>query len=491
MVAPGRVLPLNNLDPVAATEFPRTLSAVGRMWTRLAIALVVLGAAAGGALVIQRLNADREYQRLLTTGDRALAAGESYRAVEAFSGALAFRPNSMVAYLRRGEAYRAQRRDEEAIRDWREATRLAPDAPQPLIALGDLADAQGDYGKAADWYGQAVERLKDDSPALLYRLALARFRSGAPGGAIAPLERAVARSDATAEAHYLLALLYRDTNAPGRAIQSLEAALTIDPALTPAREELADLYRAEGRPVDEMAQLQTLARDGQTARKIAIGQAELRRGHLDAAIGTLSEALRTAPNDSRVQLAIGRVYLARAERSRDPDAVQRAITSLETALGGTARRSEGLALYGRALFLANNYTESERILRDAVATSPVDPEAFAFLADAAERLGHDVIARDALVNLDVLHGDTAPMAERLERARRIGDLSLRSGDAKVAAQYLRAALDMQPDDPPTMGLLAEARWRMGDTAGARSLLTKALALDPRDPRLQRIARIIR
>jgi len=460
------------------------------MWTRVAAGLVVLAAAVGGAVLIQRLGAEREYQRLLSAGDKALATGESYRAVEAFSGALAFRPTSMVAYLRRGEAYRAQRRDDEAIRDWREASRLAPDAPQPLVALGDLFDARGDYGQAAEWYGQAAERLKDKDPSLLYRLALARFRAGSPGAAIGPLERAVARSDASAEAHYLLALLYRDTNAAARAIQSLEAALTIAPNLTAAREELADVYRAEGRPVDEMAQLQILARDGQTGRKIAIGQAEARQGHLDAALGTLSAALRASPQDSQVLLAIGRVYLARAERSRDPEAILKASTSLERALGGTARRSEGLALYGRALYLSNNYVEAERILREAVATTPVDLEAFAFLADAAERLGHDVIARDALVNLDVLEGDTAPRTIRLERARRIADLSLRSGDARIAVQYLSSALDMQPDDPPTLGLMAEARWRMGDVAAARALLAKALAADPRDPRLQRIARLI-
>jgi tetratricopeptide (TPR) repeat protein len=110
----------------------------------------------------------------------------------------------MVAYLRRGEAYRAQERYDEAIRDWREAIRLAPEAPQPLVALGELADARGDYGLAADWFSQAIERLKDEDAAILYRLALARYRAGSTGAAIDPLERAVARHAASAPAHYLL-----------------------------------------------------------------------------------------------------------------------------------------------------------------------------------------------------------------------------------------------------------------------------------------------
>ena len=459
--------------------------------TRVTLAIVVLGAIAGSALLYQRINAERQYGRLVAEGDRALAAGESYRAVESFSGALAFRPTSMVAYLRRGEAYRAQRRHDEAIRDWREATRLAPDAPQPLVALGDLFDARGDFSRAAEWYAQAVERLKDEDPSLLYRLALARYRAGAVGAAIDPLERAVARNDAAPEVHYLLGLLHRDTNNQTRAIQSLQTALTIAPNLSAAREELADLYRASGRPADEMAQLQILARDGQPMRRVAIGLAEARQGQVDAAIGTLSAALAASPNDSRILIAIGRVYLSRAERSHDPEAIAQATTALEKAMGGTARRSEGLALIGRALSLSGNYTEAERILRDAVATSPVDPEAFAFLADAAERLGHDVIARDALVNLDALQGDTAPTVIRRQRALRIGELSVRAGEFKFAAVYLGRAVDAQPDDWLALGLLAEARWHLGDRVSARALLDQALAGNPRDPRLLRLDRLMR
>ena len=84
-----------------------------------------------GAVAVQGLYTERQYRRLLGEGDRALAAGKAYAAVEAFSGALAFKPDSMVAYLRRGQAYRDQRRFDEATRDWRQASKLAPEAPQP------------------------------------------------------------------------------------------------------------------------------------------------------------------------------------------------------------------------------------------------------------------------------------------------------------------------------------------------------------------------
>ena len=126
--------------------------------------------------------------------------------------------------------------------------------------------------------------------------------------------------------------------------------------------------------------------------------------------------------------------LGHAEGTGSRAAIAEARLALERALGGTARRSEGLALYGRALYLSGDAADAERILIEATATSPVDPEAFQFLADAAERLAHPGIARDALLDLNALEGSTASADVRAARARRIGALSLAKGEVlrKVA-----------------------------------------------------------
>jgi tetratricopeptide (TPR) repeat protein len=459
---------------------------------RILAVLALVGLVAAGVSVVQRLDRERQYRALLARGEDAFRAGNHYSAIEAFTAALAWRPDSMVAFFRRGAAYGALRRDDEAVRDLKEAARLAPNAPQPLVALGDLFDQRGNPAQAAAWYEQAAARLKDEDPGVLYALAMARYRSGSPAAAIAPLQRAVARNASLAEAHYLLGLVYRDTRNLDAAVASLEQALALQPSLIAAREELADLYRALGRPVDEMRELQSLAAlDQQVGRVVAIAMAEARGGQLDSALGTLTEVAGRVPNDSQVQLALGRVYLARAERSRDPVLVSRALGVLESALGGTARRSEGLALYGRALFLAGRSPEAERILREAVATTPVDAEAYAFLADAAEALSHDLEARDALINLDVLEGNTAQTDVRLPRLRRIGLLSLQGNDARTALRYLDQAAAVRPDDVLTLGLLARAQWLTGDADGARETLARGLALKPDDGDLRLLGRTIR
>jgi predicted Zn-dependent protease len=290
----------------------------------------------------------------------------------------------------------------------------------------------------------------------------------------------------------LLGLVYRDTNKIDDAIEALQHAIKISPSLTPAREELADLFRSQGRPAEEMAELQDLAAlDRNDDRQVAIAMAAARRGQFDFALGALSDVSPKAADAAHVQLARGRVYLARAERTLDRQWARKAHEVLEIALSGGARASEGLALYGRALFLLGEPAAAERILRDAVTTSPIDPEALDYLADASERLGHAVDARDALVSLDALEGDTAAAGVRGPRARRIGVLSLQANDPKRAADYLDQALDAGDTDASTLGFLADAYWRLGSYDVARATLTKALQQEPRNAELLRLGRTIK
>jgi tetratricopeptide (TPR) repeat protein len=457
----------------------------------LAVSAVMALLAAGAALV-QRLDRERLYRQLLAEGELALAAGQSQAAIEAFTGAIAVRPDSMVAHYRRGEAYRHERQDDRAIRDLQTARRLAPDAPQPLVVLGELYDARGEPAQAAEWYAQAADRLHDADATLLYSLALARYRSGVPVSARDPLRRALARDDSIAEAHYLLGLVHSDANQVDEAILSLERAVRLVPGMIPAREELADLYRTQDQPDEELRHLRALAElDPQRDRQIAIALAEARDDRFADALATLAAAAAGAPNDSRIDLALGRIRLGHAERTGDRHAIAAARAALERALGGTAPRSEGLALFGRALYLSGDIVAAERILLEAIATSPVDPEAFAFLADAAERLSHPGVARDALLDLNALEGSTAPAELRAARARRIGALSLAQGDPRTALEFLNHAVAAGHGDAQTLGLLARARWQTGDPAGARDALGRAIALNSRDVELQRLLRAIR
>ena len=73
------------------------------------------------------------------------------------------------------------------------------------------------------------------------------------------------------------------------------------------------------------------------------------------------------------------------------------------------------------MFLSGNAAAAERVLADATAQTPVDPMAFRYLADAAERAGHAAAARDALLRYAALvsREDLDPsVTERIERLQR-------------------------------------------------------------------------
>ena len=100
--------------------------------------MVVLAAGAGVAVAYTAAARDTEYRRLVAAGEAALAGGQTSVAIEAFSGAIALNPDSMLAHLKRGETYRRHGDLKAAFRDLRDASELDPSATRPLEQLGDV-----------------------------------------------------------------------------------------------------------------------------------------------------------------------------------------------------------------------------------------------------------------------------------------------------------------------------------------------------------------
>jgi tetratricopeptide (TPR) repeat protein len=80
----------------------------------------------------------------------------------------------------------------------------------------------------------------------LIQLALDAGRNNNAGAALGYLKEAVARSDATATAHYLLGAEYAQIQMIDRAISQMEAAIALDPSLEAARFQLGLLWLTSG-----------------------------------------------------------------------------------------------------------------------------------------------------------------------------------------------------------------------------------------------------
>ncbi len=291
------------------------------------VALLVSVAALLAFAAWQGVVREREFRRLMAEGDQALATDQTFPAVEAFSGAIALKSDSMIAYLKRGETYRRRGEAGAALRDLRAAARLDPAATRPLELLGDINASLERYANAAESY-EAFVRLDDRSPRVLYKLGLARFRLGQAQAALAPLTLAASNDDPSAglkpaeiaATHYLRGLCLRGLNQPSEAATALEAAIRLDPGLTAAREELADVCTALRRDKEAATQLEALAafEPARVERHVAVALAYARGGQHDLAVLTLRRAAADRPESNNLFTAIGRIWLEVADVQHDP-----------------------------------------------------------------------------------------------------------------------------------------------------------------------------
>jgi predicted Zn-dependent protease len=203
---------------------------------------------------------------------------------------------------------------------------------------------------------------------------------------------------------------------------------------------------------------------------------------------TLGRATGRFPEHRYAYVALGRVWLEIAQSRGDRVALSKAIEALQGAVGSDDS-SEALTLFGRALLMTSDEETAERMLQDATQKRPVEPLSFYYLADAAERLGHFDVARRALLDYEVLHGDETDPRRRSAHAARLGDLSLKLNEPAAAATYFLRAAD--GTDAGLMARAADAQLRAGDKDAARATAAKALEKDPKNALAITISRRVR
>jgi tetratricopeptide (TPR) repeat protein len=452
--------------------------------------LVLAGLALAGVVAHQAVERDREYQRLILQGDEALSRGQTFVAIEAFSGAIALKRGSMLAYLKRGEAHHRRGDSVEtltaALRDLRTAADLDPGATRAQEELGDVNFQLHRYANAAESY-QAYLRLDDRSAPVYYKLALASRGDGHLTRAISALQDAVRLNPAFAEAQYVLGLCLKDRGQLADARTAFEQALDISPALIPAREELADLHRLQGRTRQEIEQLEALAAldPARAERLIAVGLAYSRAGNPELGVTSLGRAVERFHDHPGVYAALGQVWLEAAENRGDKAALRKALEALAPVASQSSATSGVLGLYGRALALDGQDDRAEQAFKQAAQKFPTDPAVLPQFATVARRLGHLEDARQALVRYTVLVDDDP---EQAAHAARIADLSLELKDATTAVSWYEKSEALSAPDAVLLAHLADAQSKAGHVDAAKATITRALAKDARDPVVRTVAR---
>ena len=439
--------------------------------------MLVAVAGVVGALAYSALANEREFGRLIADGDQAVTAERHFQAIEAYSGAVALKPDSMLAHLKRGAVYQNQNELEAALRDLREAVELDPSALLAIELLGDVNASLNRAERAVERY-EAYINLDERNARVHYKLGLSRYRAGLIDAAATALQQALKLDPALGDAHYVLGLVLRDQNQLPAARRSLEeAARRLPASQTAPREALAEVYALEGEHGKAINELEALAALDATraGRLVAVGLAQARAGRDDAAVTTLSRAVDRFPDAPQAYAALGHVWLAGAQRRGDRIALNKALEALQQAASRSDASSETFAELGRAWSLAGDMPAAERALRQAVARLPVPPEAYLQLADVTVRDGRIQDARDALLKYATLVGDEKPLADV---STRIADLSLRLGEPALAVRWFDRAIDASGPSTALQVRLADAAIKSGDIDRARHVLDEALVADP-------------
>ena len=193
---------------------------------------------------------------------RRSARGQTFVAIESYSGAIALKRDSMLAYLKRGEAH--QRRGDTpetltaALRDLRTAAgaRSGRDPDPRKAGRRQLRRSivTGTPSRTTRRTSASTTTLRR----LFYKLALASRGDGRLTRAIVALQQAVTLNPSFHEAYYVLGLCRKDRGELADARAAFERAIALAPAFISAREELADLHRLQQRTRDEIEQLEAL-----------------------------------------------------------------------------------------------------------------------------------------------------------------------------------------------------------------------------------------
>ena len=485
---------VSTLEPAPAGKFrrlggrqPLCLLVFEAVRGTVVAVLFVAVTGVAGALAYSALTNEREFDRHIAIGDQAVAEERAFQAIEAYSGAIARNPDSVLAHLKRGSLYYSQNQLDAALRDLRRAIELDPGALRAIEMLGDVNVGLGRGDRAIEQY-EAFIALDERNARVLYKLGLARYRDGRSEAAMDPLRQALALDPSLGEAHYVIGLVQRDLDQLPAARKSLEEAARRSPASqTSAREALAEVYALEGEHARAINQLEALAAldSSRPDRVVAVGLAQARAGREDAAIVTLGRAVDRFPDTAQVYAGLGHVWLTSAQRRGDRVALSKALEALRQAANRPDATSETFTELGRAWTLAGDVRAADRALQQAVTKLPVVPDAYLQLADLAARDGRVLAARDALLKYAILVGDERSLAAV---ATRIADYSMTLSEPALAMRWFGRAIDDAGPSPALQLKLAEAAWKAGDVARAHQVIDEALSSEPGNPALQQLKR---
>ena len=288
---------------------------------------------------------------------------------------------------------------------------------------------------------------------------------------------------------YLLGHLYNDASRVPEALRAFESALALDGNDAAILFSLGEVYLQHG-DLDKARTMYEKLESGSATRAAALtglGKVALAKHQYKEAVGYLEEALRLAPDATRLRQPLAMAYRGLGDRAKAEenirqytiDGVQPEIADpMVDALGAKVASSRVLLRRGQRFGRAGRFDLAEPVFRAAVAADPGNAEAVANLGVSLANLGRLDDAQRYLAQ-------SLAIDDRYAFAHlSLGVVLDRQGQDQPAIEHYTAALSRDPAYVQAMVYLADAKVRVGLPEEALRLYQQALERSPTSTRLQ-------
>lgn len=434
--------------------------------TGLAAAALCCGLALTGCGGVQARRASH-----MERGERYLADGNLQKAQIEFRNALQIDPNSAETRVMIGRVEEQLGDLRQAAGMYQSAIDLSPDDVPAHARLGRLYVLHGAAARALKLIEPALRRHPGDADLLTVR-GMARAALKDPAAARADAERAVKSAPGNEDAVALLASLDVQDNELGRAVDLVRAALSRLPSSVRLRQILADLYtRLHESQLAEAQLAQVVAlrpKDLSLRYRLALFYVGVKR--LGDAERVFRDAITLHPDEDSTKLA----YVQFLLQYRSP-------ADAERALAGFLRRhaddDELLLALGTVKQREGDLEGALSAYRHVVADAGEHPQGLT----ARNRIAVILAAQGRSDQASRLITEVLRDNPRDDDALLLrGNIAMDRKDPASAIVDLRAVLRDQPRSLPILQALARAYWANGQAALAEETLRSALDLAPGD-----------
>ena len=411
-----------------------------------------------------------------TLGALYAAAGRVHCAVPAFQLSLHMDSKNWEAHYNLALALLTVGDPAGATAELRAAIAEKPDSPSAHFALGTLFYNQKNLATAATEF-DAVLKIDRDFPGAAVSLAQVLVAQGNPTGAVTLLETTLAQPPPTEQivpVTVALALTYSQTGEVAKAAEMMQQLVTAHPDSAEAHAGLG-VVDAAAEPANleaAIAEFRTALRldPSQDQARLAWGRALISQKKFLDAVAPLREYVKREPLDYQGYYAAGLAYQGLKQWAPSIELLQRA---------ARLNPASYEVHYELGRVLAED-SQNERAIREFKSAEKIRPSA----SEVHDQLTQ-LFAKTGQKNLaEKEHAESAALVSRgdsnaeADKFNEQGNKLLAAGKTRDAADAYREALRADPKNPQLHYNLSIALEQLGDRAGERRELEKAIQLEP-------------